>query len=199
MCPQSSANVLSIFSTIVMAGGEFQLCWGLQLLDQVFQPIKKDTPTGQPIGSDPWPHPHLFGTMGGRCLQMQRILQDASKSTTGVEFFEGKIDLCYFCRNKTTSLLAMGCATLPLPSTSAMSAPASASLMDYNCPSACGQGGRKMSWPDTSLQNTSRFSVVVLALFPLISLDYTDLNTWPYVPIHLFQMIWAISRIGIAE
>ena len=100
MCPQSSAHVLSIFSTIVMAGGEFQLCWGLQLLDQVFQPIKKDTPEGKPIGSDgdliPGPILICLGPWVEGVCKCKESCKTHQKVPQGLSFLKAKLIFAIF-------------------------------------------------------------------------------------------------------
>ena len=159
-----------------LAGGELHnLCRGLQLSIRVFQPIKRQTPQCKLVrcngdlllGSDLIclrPLQEGFCKCKEPCQTHREVPQGVSffcKQNWFLLFFVGtrsplhiRWDLHlqrYLC------LLLLPRVRQPLLrwwTTTALSAP--------------GQGGPKMSWPDTSVQSTSEDSVVVvLALSPL--------------------------------
>ena len=172
----SSRLCLCICSTIFLAGGELHnLCWGLQLSIGVFQPIKRQTPQCKLVrcNGDLLLGPDII------CLRplQEGFCKCKEPCQTHREVPQG---VSFFCKQNWYLLFFVGtrppvhirwdlhlqrylCLLLlprvPQPllrwwTTTALSAP--------------GQGGPKMSWPDTSVQSTSEDSVVVvLALSPL--------------------------------
>ena len=92
VCLLSSAYVLCICSTILFGR------WRIAQLVPGPATVNQSLPANQEADSAvqtcqmqwrpaPWPRHHLFATTAGRFLQMQRTLQDTSRSTTRGEFF----------------------------------------------------------------------------------------------------------------